>query len=219
MYTYWVKPEGSTSTYWENMQQTGGVAGGTGEVALYINKTNTGLIDVDSRAFLCCQESKGEFYNLFSILNGGNVYIGGKLLEFVGYNGNHEPQYSSPSDLKQINDRIKVDGAGIEIVTSDIRNGQIGLYMDFSHFYDTVDRGMSLKEFVSKSITQGTSGLVGDHYHIIWAWNFLPKFNLQDPNRPADVDQLMRWFNQYFIPISPDGGRNIGQTEWVEGGV
>ncbi len=198
------------STYWEYMTQTKGPVGGNGEVALYINKTNDGLIDVDSRAFLCCQEMNGKFYNLFSILNGGNVYIGGNLFQ----RSDDDTHYETPTNLKQIKDRIQVKNPGIEIRTSVNNNNQIGLYMDFDHFYDTLNQGVSLKRFVRDAITDGTSGFVKNHWHWIdfdsayWSGYFSDKVSA-DPNARIPVYDSSDVERGYIKAI------DIAQALWV----
>ena len=130
-----------------------GSAGTNTPIALFLNNTDLQNNTQEDRIFSCVKQGNSQVQNLFTILKGGSLYIGGTVFEYVG----STDQRRTPSSVQGLGSRLFIDNPGIAI-----RDGHLELA--FGSIIDTTSK-RTLIQYVSDSITAGTSGLVGDHWH------------------------------------------------------
>lgn len=183
----------SNYTYWEDKAtRTGG--GSNGEVALFMNNTSLTTNFDEDRLFLCCKQINNNVVNLFSILKGGQLFIGGTVKEYDENSGT----YVIPHSISTLNSRISVEDPGI------IMDGT-QLKMDFDSVIDSTT-SKSLIKYVSDAISAGTSGFVGhhDHYCKIWTENkkvFQPSQSQGAYDRLDVIEAFLQ--SGIFIAIDP----------------
>ena len=164
----------------------------------------------EDRIFSCAKwrnnpnTNESHVENLFTILKGGSLYIGGSIWEYTSDDGN---TYRDPLNLDNLGHRVYVTNPGISIT-----NGQ--LHLAFSSVIDTTTT-QNLTDFIQNAVSQGTSGLVGNHWHNVYANWTEPRFE-EGWDLNQVIEELRRAFNSVRVLVRDDAYDRAGWTGYVE---
>lgn len=159
------------SGLWASQVLRTGNNGASGNVALFMNNTNTGSIDggdIDTgadRLFICCKENLADtsnpVANLFSILKGGNLYIGGTVQKYYHDEDSQTEGYVNAQSISEIGTRININNPGIFITKN--QEGKFELRMDFNNIKN--QDGTSLFSAIDNKASSG-------HWHDYTFFNY-----------------------------------------------
>ena len=184
---YYVKrtlttPYDDTDTYWTDVSIAYGGQGRDGDVALFLNNGKIDdtehmdeISDTD-RLFVSCKKDGNSLKNIFSILKGGQLYIGGDIV--AGFNGK----------INELENQISIENAGIYI---DAQTGM--LTMDFDNIMG--NDGSNLTDYIAAKISSATSSAAPKgHIHVIDYRNYYWREKEVIEGNESDSDN---WFNLY----------------------
>lgn len=181
-------------------------SGGSGTatpIALYLNKTDVKNNDLSGRIFSCVKQGTDKVENLFTILKGGALYIGGDVYEYI----NDSSNIRVPENIQNIGTRLFIRNPGIAVEEGVLK-------LDFSNVQDTQST-MNLREFVKNSVDQGTSGLIGHHDHYVSAYSDCVLHQNIDKTTITTVEELIDWINDQWIVAATRSDWRIGWAEYI----
>lgn len=196
----------NSSIYYPYNKQQENSGGGFEEdngVAVFINNQSINTINTGSepnagfsKRLISCIEKKedGTFGNIFSILNSGALYLGGKVNE----------QTDSHSELDQLSDFIKIeaDENTISLIDGQITIGSEDLYQGI---YNLISQDLNdLRNQVSNA------GLIS-HFHDASGIEVIPTVKLEKTIEGTNVH-----YNNYRVKLActkTDKGKNPTYTE------
>lgn len=140
----------NTNIYWGKQNYNSGGGGQEGDVGLFLNNTTigSGVIKDNERLFVACKKYNNDIRNIFSILKGGQLYIGGVI------------QNTNGVSISELENEIVINGAGIII---DPKNGG-ELLMNLDNIKNQ-DGTMSLMSYIRQMIQNSndyTNSLYGN---------------------------------------------------------
>lgn len=169
-----------TEIYWGNEEINTQGEGKEGEVGLFLNNKTIGNESVDDkeRLLVTCKKYGNEIKNIFSVLKGGQLYIGGTIKNVDN------------TSISELPESLDIIGAGI--IIDPAQNGLI--MMDFNNIKNQ-DGSLSLTNYIY-GLFQNQNNYVNNMNGIIQ----------NDINQlRADINQLKQIYNNHIHTDSAGG--------------